>query len=199
MATWRPLALIAGVFRQIPSGDTLPEDVIPVVVASQTHAATGKATPVDADALPLVDSAASNVLKKLTWANLKAAALAWAVSQANSWAGLQTFTDLRETMVTANTGTAYTINLANGTLFDLTLTGNCTYTFPSAVSGKQFTLLQKQDGTGSRTVTWPSNVRWASGTAPTITATAGRTDVISFVCDGTYWLGFVGGQNYNRA
>lgn len=37
-------------------------------------AATSKATPVDADLLPLVDSAASNTLKKLTWANLKATA-----------------------------------------------------------------------------------------------------------------------------
>ena len=34
-------------------------------------AATSKATPVDADLLALVDSAASNVLKKLTWANVK--------------------------------------------------------------------------------------------------------------------------------
>lgn len=42
------------------------------VIAPGTHAATGKTTPVDADELPLVDSAASNVLKKLTWANLKA-------------------------------------------------------------------------------------------------------------------------------
>jgi hypothetical protein len=42
------------------------------VIAPGTHAATGKATPVDADEMPLVDSAASNVLKKLTWANLKA-------------------------------------------------------------------------------------------------------------------------------
>lgn len=42
------------------------------VIAPGTHAATGKTNPVDADELPLVDSAASNVLKKLTWANLKA-------------------------------------------------------------------------------------------------------------------------------
>jgi len=42
-----------------------------------TNAATSKAIPVDADALPLVDSAASNVLKKLTWANLKATAKAY--------------------------------------------------------------------------------------------------------------------------
>lgn len=42
------------------------------VIAPGTHAAAGKTTPVDADEMPLVDSAASNVLKKLTWANLKA-------------------------------------------------------------------------------------------------------------------------------
>ena len=42
------------------------------VIAPGTHAATSKATPVDADEIPLVDSAASNVLKRLTWANLKA-------------------------------------------------------------------------------------------------------------------------------
>ncbi len=42
------------------------------VIAPGTHAASSKATPVDADELPLVDSAASNVLKKLTWLNLKA-------------------------------------------------------------------------------------------------------------------------------
>lgn len=39
--------------------------------ASEIHAAADKATPVDADELGLVDSAASWVLKKLTWANLK--------------------------------------------------------------------------------------------------------------------------------
>lgn len=42
------------------------------VIAPGTHAASSKTTPVDADELPLVDSAASNVLAKLTWANLKA-------------------------------------------------------------------------------------------------------------------------------
>lgn len=35
-------------------------------------AGTGKTTPVDADAIALMDSAASNATKKLTWANIKA-------------------------------------------------------------------------------------------------------------------------------
>jgi hypothetical protein len=40
--------------------------------APVTHSAGSKATPVDADELPIVDSAASFGLKKLTWANLRA-------------------------------------------------------------------------------------------------------------------------------
>ena len=42
-------------------------------VAADIHSATSKTTPVNADELGLVDSAASNALKKLTWANLKTA------------------------------------------------------------------------------------------------------------------------------
>jgi hypothetical protein len=42
-------------------------------------------------------------------------------------------------------------------------------------------------------------VRWAGGTAPALTATAAKTDVLSFLSDGTYWLGFVGGLLYTRA
>lgn len=41
-------------------------------VAANTNAATSKATPVDADLIPIIDSASSFSLKKLTWANLKA-------------------------------------------------------------------------------------------------------------------------------
>jgi hypothetical protein len=41
-------------------------------VGSSIDGATAKITPVDADTVPLIDSAASNVLKKVTWANIKA-------------------------------------------------------------------------------------------------------------------------------
>lgn len=41
-------------------------------IGSHVPNATAKATPVDADLIPINDSAASNVLKKLTWANIKA-------------------------------------------------------------------------------------------------------------------------------
>jgi len=42
-------------------------------LAAVVNAADSKTTPVDADELPLVDSASGFVLKKLTWANLKSA------------------------------------------------------------------------------------------------------------------------------
>ena len=108
-----------------------------------------------------------------------------------------TFSDgYTEENITANTSTAYTIDLANGSLQILTLTGNCTYTFPTPTVGKSFTILQKQDATGSRTVTWPASVKWPSSTAPTLTSTANKGDKLVFTADGTYWWGSVAGLNY---
>ena len=99
-----------------------------------------------------------------------------------------------ETTVTANSGTAYTVDLSAGNVFNLTLTGNCTFTFSNApASGKmgQCLLFLVQDSTGSRLVTWPSSVKWPSATAPTLTTTAGAADILRLVTvdGGTTWLG----------
>lgn len=86
---------------------------------------------------------------------------------------------------------------STATLNRITLTANCTFTFPTATAGTSFTLELIQDGTGSRTVTLPASVRWASGTAPTLTITAAKRDVLVFVCtDGSTWFGFTSGQNF---
>jgi len=110
--------------------------------------------------------------------------------------------DYGETLITANTSTAYTVDLSNGNVFELTLTGNCAYTFsnpPATGIGGSFTLIQKQDGTGSRTVTWPASVDWAGGTAPTITSTASSVDIFTFITTdaGTTWYGFTAGQDFS--
>jgi hypothetical protein len=101
-----------------------------------------------------------------------------------------------EESVVANTGSTYTIDLANGTVQILTLTASCTFTFPTATAGKSFMLLLKQDGSGSKTVTWAGSVRWPSNTAPSITSTANKGDKFVFTADGTYWWGSVSGQGY---
>ena len=106
-----------------------------------------------------------------------------------------TVTNYVETAYTANSSTAITLDLANGTVQIITLTGNATVTMPTATAGKSFILLLKQDGTGSRTITW-STVKWAGGTAPTITGTASRQDIFSFFADGTNWYGTTIGLNY---
>jgi hypothetical protein len=106
-----------------------------------------------------------------------------------------TVTNYVETPYSANSSTAITLALTNGTVQIITLTGTCTITMPTATSGKSFIMFLKQDGTGSRTVTW-STVKWAGGTAPTITSTASRQDILSFFADGTNWYGVVVAQNY---
>lgn len=104
--------------------------------------------------------------------------------------------DYVEKVYTANTGSAITLDLANGTEQILTLnSASVTITMPTAVAGKSFVIFLKQDATGSRTVTW-TTVKWPGGTAPTITATASKQDIYSFFSDGTNWYGVTVGQNY---
>lgn len=101
-----------------------------------------------------------------------------------------------EGTVTANTGTAYSIDISTGTVQILTLTGNCTYTFPTGTTGKSFLLIQKQDATGGRTVTWPGIVRWPFNVAPTLTATANKADVFAFTCESGNWFARAVGYQY---
>ena len=99
-----------------------------------------------------------------------------------------TVTNYVETLYAiGNSSTAVTIALTNGTVQTVTMTGNCTFTMPTAVAGKSFILLVNT-GSGSFTGTFTS-VKWPSGTAPTITTTASRWDILTFVSDGTNWYG----------
>lgn len=105
-----------------------------------------------------------------------------------------TVTNYTETAYTANTSTAITVSLTNGTVQILTLTGNATITMPAVGAGKSFIIMLKT-GAGGYTTTW-STVSWPSGTAPTVTSTASKTDIFSFFSDGTSWFGTTIGQSY---
>jgi hypothetical protein len=108
-----------------------------------------------------------------------------------------TITNYTETAFSANSSTAITLALTNGTVQIITLTGNATITMPAAGAGKSFIMFLRQDATGSRTVTW-STVNWPGGTAPTITSTASKQDIYSFFSDGTSWYGVNVAQNYTQ-
>lgn len=91
MSARRPLVSVNGSLRELPAGDTLPAGTIPEVVAAPTHEASVKEGPADSDELPWVDSAASWVLRKLTFAALKNAILSWLIARDITWAGKNVF------------------------------------------------------------------------------------------------------------
>lgn len=80
-------------------------------VEATTHAATSKTPIVDADELPIVDSAASWGLKKLTWANLKATLATWL---AGGTVPLSVTTLAASGNVTLGDASADTLNVGNG-------------------------------------------------------------------------------------
>jgi hypothetical protein len=101
-----------------------------------------------------------------------------------------TVTNYVESVVAiGNSGTTQTLSLTSGTVQTVTMTGNCTFTMPTATAGKSFILIAVQDATGSRTAVFTS-VKWANGTAPTLTTTATTgVDILTFVANGTSWFG----------
>ncbi len=92
-----------------------------------------------------------------------------------------------------NTGSSLTLSLSSASVQRATLSANCTFTMPTATAGASLILILTQGGTGN-TATFTS-VKWPGGSAPTVTATNGKVDVLRFVSDGTSWYGFAH-QNY---
>jgi hypothetical protein len=95
-----------------------------------------------------------------------------------------------------NSGAAKTIDWNDSNCQKLVLTGNCTLTLSNPVAGATYLLRVSQDGTGSRTLTWPAAVHWPGGTAPVITTTASKVDLIALYYDGTSYFGSVVGTNF---
>jgi len=103
-----------------------------------------------------------------------------------------TVTNYVETYYNIGTVTStVTLDLANGTFQNLTLTSATalTVTMPTLGAGKSFILIVRQPASGTATTVTFTSVKWPNNTAPTITATLSRADIISFFSDGTNWYG----------
>jgi molybdopterin-binding protein len=99
-----------------------------------------------------------------------------------------------ETVVALGTVTSTaTLAITTGTIITATLTSAtaCTFAMPTATAGKRFTLLLKQPATGTATTATFTPVKWPTAGAPTITATLGRLDILTFISDGVNWYGTV--------
>ena len=96
---------------------------------------------------------------------------------------------------------ALALNCASGNVFHVSLNAAITsLTFsniPASGSAYGLTLAFTMDGT-ARAVTWPAAVKWAGGTAPTLTSTLNKVDIIVLTTwdAGATWYSMVGGQNH---
>lgn len=131
---------------------------------------------------------------------------------ANSFTGTQNLQDnelirakIRDYSETVSSPTissgTLTLNLETSNIFTVSLNAAITTititNVPASGSGASFTLIFTADGT-ARAVTWPSSIKWAGGTAPTLTSTSGKVDSFAFFTSdgGTTWQGYIGGQNF---
>lgn len=92
-----------------------------------------------------------------------------------------------------------TLNLSGAQVFLINLNSNITSVSITNVPvtsniAINFSIVFTADGT-QRTVSWPASVRWAGGSAPTLSSTSGKKDLLHFISydNGTTWLAFIGG------
>jgi hypothetical protein len=87
-----------------------------------------------------------------------------------------------------STTAATSIDMSTGNIFQINLKANTTVSLSNLSPGTYiFEVIQHGNGTFYN-VTWPSAFKWSGGTAPTITATYAKVDVITLVFDGTFYF-----------
>jgi hypothetical protein len=156
---------------------------IHLATSAEISTLTEKTSIADNDLFIIEDSESSNAKKKVKLSNVLANAMS------------------KHLICTANTGTGYTIDLANGTVFELTLDNATTFTFPSTgIAGElgEFWIYLKRDATGGRTITWDSDIKWAMDIVPSLDTTASTLTIFRFTQLGnsSRWYGEVLGMGY---
>ena len=93
-------------------------------------------------------------------------------------------------------GTSIAWDLSQNQVARLALSTNGTISDPSnKVDGATY-ILSVTQSTGTNTLDWNANFKWPGGTKPTLTAGSGKTDIFTFVSNGTSLFG-VASQNYS--
>lgn len=80
------------------------------------------------------------------------------------------------------------IDVSKGAYITCTVTGNTTFSFINVPSNAVTIILQITNG-GSKTVTWPSSIKWTGGKAPELTASGTDVVVLATGNGGTHWCG----------
>lgn len=109
---------------------------------------------------------------------------------------MNTVNPTAQTYTPSGGGTA-TLDLSLGNEHRITMpAGNITIALSNDTNSQRFVVSITQDSVGSRTVTWFTTIKWAGGSAPTLTTMGNKRDTFGFIRTGlgTY-DGFVVGTN----
>jgi len=183
--------------------DILHTNLSKAIVALQTKLGITDSNPTSGTILQGTGSGSA-------WSStLGAVTLGGAVTGGDQVMSTVTHKDYSETVYAGgNTGATPAIAETNGNVQTWTLNAaTATFALPAAAglqAGTSLTLILTQDGSGSRAGIFQVSgattlVKWAGGTAPTLSTGAADIDILTFVTiDGgatPTWYGFVAGQD----
>lgn len=103
----------------------------------------------------------------------------------------KTVTNPANTDQTLTDGATINWDMNSGGIATVTLGGNRIMAAPTNLKKGTYVLHVIQDGTGTRLITWNAVFKWSGATAPVLTTTASRRDLLTFVCDGTNLYGTI--------
>lgn len=118
-----------------------------------------------------------------TWATPAAKDNYARTDDANTWSVAQ-----RYAFNTVTYATSLTIDTSLANTYKVTLTGNPTITLSNAASGRKLRIYLIQDGTGGRSVTWPT-ITWAADSSPVLSTEADAVNYVDLEYDGSTWFG----------
>ena len=140
------------------------------------------------------------------FASTTSAQLAWVVSDETGSGSLvfgtsptlvtPNISSIKWSVVTDTDGATITFDKNSGDFHRVVLGGNRTLALSNMAVGDKIVLDLIQDGTGTRTVTWFTTIKWTGWTVPTLTTTINKIDTFGFICTsaGNY-QGYIIGQN----
>ena len=140
---------------------------------------------VDGSGTPAIKEIVSGDVLDLTGTTIKAIS----VDGTSTFTGVATASasaNISQVALTSSSNAVAWDSAAASNAFHLT-TENTTFSAPSnAVEGAIISVEIAQGGT-ARTIGWNTVFEFASSTAPTVTATANKTDIFSFRYNGSVW------------
>ena len=94
-----------------------------------------------------------------------------------------------DTVQTLTDAASIAWNITSGEIGIVTLAGNRALANPTnIVAGGRYTLIAKQDGTGSRTLSYGAYFKFPGAVTPVLTTNASAVDMVEFIAESTILL-----------